>query len=361
MATFQRTLKDDFHGGASQEADDDRWNAIVRRDPARDGEFVFGVRTTGVYCRPSCPARRPRRENVRVFASGSDARAHGFRACKRCDPDGVSAWVSMSAVVEAVCREIEASPRTPRLADLAKRASISPSRLHQIFREIVGVTPWEYGAVIRAERLRTNLAMSKGVVESAFDAGHGSVSNAYIDSIRHFGMSPARYRDGARGEVIAVATVPCTLGLVGVAISEVGVCAVALGESTGAVRTELTGRFPNATLVEATDLHASVLTGVVDAIERPRDRSVLPLDIRGTAFQVRVWRAISQIALGSKMTYKDVARLVGKPNAARAVGQACMANPLAVVVPCHRVVPSDGSLGGYRWGPQRKADLLTRE
>ena len=341
--------------------DDERWRAVERRDASRDGTFVYAVCTTGIYCRPSCPSRRPRREHVRAFLSSLLARASGFRACKRCDPDGVSGRQRRAAVAHAVCREIEAAARPPRLADLAKGASLSPSRLHRVFREVVGVTPWAYAAAVRAERFRRGLEASRGVIGAAFEAGHGSVSTAYREAARSLGLTPSKHQSGGKGEVIEVAVAACSLGFAGIAISAHGICGVALGDSAGDIRAEFLRRFPLATVADLDTSQVTWLASVIESIDRPNRTVDLPLDIRGTVFQRRVWEIVAEIATGHTMSYLQVARMAGSPRGARAVANACASNPLAVVVPCHRVVASDASLGGYRWGAARKRELLMRE
>ena len=343
------------------EADDLHWSAIAQRDPAQDGRFVFAVISTNIYCRPTCPARRPRRENVRIFTTGDEARACGFRACKRCDPDGASSSERESVIVQTVCRAIERSTRTLPLSELATLVSLSPSRLHQVFRAVTGISPWAYSAFVRSRRFQATLATSDDVASAAFEAGHRSVSAAYVDAHRHMHQSPARYRQRGRGETISLAEFACKLGHVGIGISDRGICAIALGDSPSQVCAEITARFSNATIRPASDADAALLSRVVSTVEGSKITEALPLDIRGTAFQIRVWNAISRISHGATATYKELATQIGMPSATRAVAQACAANALAVLVPCHRVIASDGSLAGYRWGAHRKQTLLDLE
>lgn len=341
--------------------DDERWLAVERRDASKDGDFVYAVSTTGVYCRPSCPSRRPRREHVRAFSTAQLARASGFRACRRCDPDGESVRQRHAAVVHAVCRAIEAAVRPPRLADLAKGVSLSPSRLHRVFTEVVGVTPWAYAAAVRGERCRLGLEASRGVLDAAFGAGHGSVSNAYREAATSLGLTPGVHRSGGRGEVIEVAVTPCSLGFTGIAVSERGICGVALGDTAEDVRAEFTRRYPTARITDLGRVKTRWLSEVVRSIDECDSAVHLPLDIRGTAFQRRVWASVAEICSGQTLSYLEVAQQVGSPRGARAVANACASNPLAYVIPCHRVVGSDESLGGYRWGLARKQELLARE
>ena len=345
----------------SRVVNDSQWEAIETRDARRDGEFVFAVVTTGVYCRPSCPARRPLRTNVVIFETGRDASESGFRACKRCDPEGSSMAERDALVVRTVCREIEAAVRVPKLADLARLVALSPSRLHHVFREALGVTPQVYASSVRAERFRRALAESSGVASAAFEAGHGSVSSAYRDAAQHLGTTPGRHRARGRGEEIVIAVVPCTLGFAGIALTRLGVASVALGDTEAEVHSRVLERFAQATIIEPDERQVDLLAKVIGAIESPGTACHIPLDIRGTAFQRLVWEAVSQIHSGATMTYGEVARKIGTPSAARAVAQACASNPIAVVVPCHRVVGSDGSLAGYRWGVGRKQALQKRE
>lgn len=340
---------------------DSHWEAIQNRDVGRDGEFVFAVVTTRVYCRPSCPARRPRRENVVIFSSGGEASTSGFRACKRCNPDGPSAAERSAVVVQTVCREIESARRPPKLADLARLVALSPSRLHQVFREALGITPWAYASSVRADRFRQALDASSGVATAAFEAGHGSVSGAYRHAARYLGSTPGRHQTRGRGREIAIATMPCTLGIAGIALTPLGVAAVVLGDTEAHVQSQLVERFANATFVALVERQMDLVAQVVGAIERPGISRHIPLDIRGTAFQLLVWEAVSRIRPGATMTYAEVARQIGAPSSARAVAQACAANPMAVVIPCHRVVGSVGSQGGYRWGAGRKQVLQERE
>ena len=341
--------------------DSARWQAICDRDAAADGAFVFAVTTTGVYCRPSCPARRPRRENVRFFALVREAEAAGFRPCKRCRPRDLSTAQRHTLLVEAACRQIEAAEHEPTLGELADAAGLSPSHFHRLFRTIVGVTPKHYARTARAGALRRTVRSAPSVTAAAFDSGHESLRRFYDRALAALGMTPREFRAGAEGEIILFASAPSTLGVVTAAFSRRGVCAVRLDDRASDGEAELRALFPKARLVAADDELKRLIARIVAAIEEPARAAELPLDIRGTAFEQRVWRALKDIPLGTTVSYSEIAQRIGAPTAQRAVARACGANPAAVLVPCHRVVRADGGLGGYRWGIARKERLLARE
>ncbi len=342
--------------------DDLCWRAVVARDERADGTFVFAVRTTGVYCRPSCGARRPRRENVRFFADGQAARAGGFRACKRCRPDGPAPARRRTDLVARTCRRIDAAivagDAFPRLADLAAKEGMSPFHLQRTFRASTGLSPRAYGAAVRARRARAALGRESTVTRALFAAGYGSSTRFYANA--RLGMAPRRHRTGV-GERIVFATAPCTLGVVLVASTGRGVCAIHLGGSADAVARELRDRFPRADVAPADAGLADVVREVVAVVDGERTDLALPLDVRGTSFQQRVWRAIGAIPRGATATYGEIAASLRPRSGPRAVARACAANPLAVAVPCHRIVGADGEAKGYRWGRARKAALLARE
>lgn len=347
-------------------ASDPRWRAVVAREAAADGTFVFAVCTTGVYCRPSCGARRPRREHVRFFAEPAAARASGFRACRRCRPDAPwSDAAARTALVAAVCRWLDRAGAPLPLAELARRAGYSPFHLQRTFRAAVGVTPRAYAAARRAERLRRELAAGRPVTAALHRAGYGSTSRLHADGERSLGMLPSRARSGGDGERIEHAIVPCRLGQALVAATARGVCAVLLGDrgrtAAAALRADLARRFPRADLRAGDRAFAARVAHVVACIDGERTDPGLPLDVRGTAFQQRVWQALRRIPAGCTVAYADIARAVGAPRSVRAVARAIGDNPLAVVVPCHRVRRADGALAGYRWGLDRKRALLARE
>ena len=339
--------------------EDWRWKALRTRDAAQDGRFVYAVRTTGVYCRPSCGARPPRPENVAFFADGDEARAAGFRPCKRCRPDEER---REARIVADACRAIEAAEEMPRLDDLAAGAGLSPSHFHRLFRKATGLTPRAYGAAERARRVRAGLAREEAsVTEAIYDAGFNASSRFYEVSNAMLGMTPTDYKAGGATMRIRFAVGQCSLGAILVARSDRGVCAITIGDDPDALVRDLQDRFPRAELVGGDASFETTVAAVVGFVEAPRTGLDLPLDIRGTAFQQRVWQALREIPPGETATYAEVARRIGDPKAVRAVAGACAANAIAVAIPCHRVVRTDGSLSGYRWGVARKRTLLARE
>jgi AraC family transcriptional regulator of adaptative response/methylated-DNA-[protein]-cysteine methyltransferase len=353
---------DESSSATSPDADPDadRWGAVLARDPGAAGRFVYAVRTTGVYCRPGCPARRPNRANVRFFATPAGAEAAGFRACRRCRP-GADAGGEPDARVVAACRRIERSRPAPTLAVLARAAGLGPSRFHELFRDHTGLTPRAYAAAVRAGRVREALAGRSTVTAAIAGAGYASSGRFYEEAPPVLGMSPATFRAGGDGVRIRHADGRCSLGAVLVAATDRGVCAILLGDDPDALRDDLRRRFPAAAIEPGDAAFAATVAAVVALVERPAIGLGLPLDIRGTAFQRRVWEALRAIPIGTTTSYAALAASLGRPSAVRAVAAACAANPLAVAVPCHRVVRSDGALAGYRWGLARKAALLQRE
>lgn len=353
------TTRDETMAAAT--ARDPRWAAVLRRDPAADGRFVYAVKTTGVYCRPSCAARKPHRHNVTFLKTAADAERAGFRPCKRCRPDSASGAQRHTAIVAELCRWIERAPRPPTLAQLARRAGLSRHHLHRLFKAATGLTPKAYAAAHRAQRVRRALASGASVTEAIYAAGYGSNGRFYEEANALLGMTPRRYRAGGTGSEIRFAVGQCSLGAILVAAGERGVCAIALADDPERLVRELQDRFPRATLIGDDAAFAGWVAKVVGCVEAPRLGLDLPLDIRGTAFQQRVWQALRAIPPGTTATYAQIARRIGSPKAVRAVAQACAANPLAVAIPCHRVVRTDGALAGYRWGIERKRALLDRE
>lgn len=336
--------------------------AVAARDPAADGRFVFAVRTTGVYCRPSCGARRPRPEHVVFFADGTAARAAGFRACKRCAPDAPHAdHAQRTRLVATVCRWIDAAATPPRLAELAARAGYSPFHLQRLFVATLGLSPRAYADARRDERLRTQLAAGRPVTVAMQRAGFGSTSRLHHAAERALGMQPKRARAGGAGERITFVVVPCALGKALVAATARGLCAILLGDDAAPLEADLRRRFAKADLVRGDAAWRAQLAAVVACIDGEASGDQLPLDLRGTVFQQRVWRELQRIPKGCTADYSTIARRLDLPNGARAVAKACGDNPLAVVVPCHRVVRADGGLAGYRWGLARKRALLSRE
>lgn len=342
-------------------APDEAWNAVLARDAAFDGRFVYAVRSTGIYCLPSCTSRKPRRENVEIFPSGHEALAAGYRACRRCRPGSNRPSAAAHSVEMARAYLDQHLDERVTLARLAEAAHMSPFHLQRVFKRSLGVTPRQYVEVRRAERLRERLREGDTVSRATFEAGYGSTSRVYEQAPTHLGMTPGEYRNGGRGVRIRYATAPTSVGTVLVAATERGVCAVSLGDDGDALARELRREHPGAQVEPAGDRLARWLEGVVASVEGQSERPAVPLDLRGTTFQWRVWRALQEIPRGERRSYGEVAEAIGAPGAARAVARACATNPVAVVVPCHRVVRGDGGEGGYRWGPERKRRLLEVE
>jgi len=340
---------------------DPRWARIVARDRTADGAFWYSVDTTGVYCRPSCPSRGCNPANVTIHDTLERARATGFRACKRCNPDGPSGEDARVAIVTRACRLIEESETAPPLAELAHALALSPGYLHRLFKAQTGLTPRAYAAARRAKRVREALAGGGSVTEAIFDAGFGSNGRFYEASNAMLGMTPTRFRRGGAAEEIRFAIGETTLGAILVASSAKGVAAILLGDDPDALARDLQDRFPHATLIGADAEYEAVVAAVVGFVEAPAMGLDLPLDIRGTAFQQRVWQALRDIPAGRTLSYTELAGRIGAPSATRAVAGACAANRLAVAIPCHRVVRNTGALSGYAWGVERKRALLGRE
>jgi AraC family transcriptional regulator, regulatory protein of adaptative response / methylated-DNA-[protein]-cysteine methyltransferase len=344
---------------AATEADP-RWAKVIARDTASDGQFVYSVKSTGVYCRPSCAARLANPANVRFHLTPAAAQAEGFRACKRCKPD-LGCEAPHAAKVAEAARRIAASEETPSLTSLARRAGLSPHHFHRVFKAITGLTPKDYAAAHRGNKVRAELRKSASVTEAIYDAGYNSGSRFYEKSKSLLGMTPTRYRAGGADEEIRFAIAETSLGALLVAASEKGVCSILMGDNPEKLLQDLQDRFTRARLVGGDAKFEKLVAKVVGLVERPRKDLDLPLDIRGTAFQQRVWKALTTIPAGKTASYAQIARKIGKPSAVRAVAQACAANNLAIAIPCHRVVKTDGGLSGYRWGVARKQELLARE
>jgi AraC family transcriptional regulator of adaptative response/methylated-DNA-[protein]-cysteine methyltransferase len=345
--------------------DDERWAAVTNRHEA---DFYYSVRTTGVYCRPSCGARRPRRDNVAFHATAAEAEQAGFRPCRRCRPDEAPASVRRTATIAAACQAIEAAheQEPPSLDDLAGTAGMSRSHFQREFKIVTGLTPKAYSTAVRNRRVRERLAAgsstaSTTVTEAIYDAGFNSNGRFYATSSATLGMTPSAFRAGGAGTTIRFAVGECSLGSVLVAATDTGVCAISLGDDPDTLVHALEDRFPTAALAGADAAFERWMSAVVALVDDPRVGLDLPLDVRGTAFQQRVWQALRDIPAGSTQTYSQVATTIGAPTAVRAVAAACAANTLAVAIPCHRVVRTDGSLFGYRWGVARKRALLERE
>jgi AraC family transcriptional regulator of adaptative response/methylated-DNA-[protein]-cysteine methyltransferase len=341
--------------------DDARWAAVVARDKAADGTFVYAVASKGIYCRPSCPSRRANQANVTFHASPAEAEAAGYRPCKRCRPHEATSPDPKAAKIIAACRMIEKAEQEPTLAVLANAAGLSPFRFHRMFKSMIGVTPKAYTVAHRQVRVRAHLGRSRTITEAIHEAGFQSAGRFYVTANEVLGMTPKTLRAGGQAERITFAVGQCSLGAILVAASTKGVCAILMGEDPELLLQDLQTRFPKAELVGDDRTFAETIAQVVGLIERPLQGVHLPLDVRGTAFQHRVWDALRRIPPGQTRSYAEIAELIGQPNAVRAVAGACAANPLAVAVPCHRVVRTDGSLSGYRWGIERKKALLERE
>lgn len=342
--------------------EEERWQAVLRRDGGCDGRFVYAVRSTGIYCRPSCPARRPRREMVEFYASPEEAERAGYRPCRRCRPDGATPAEPNLDLVGAICRYLdEAREPAPTLADLGRRFGLSPSHLQRTFKRIVGVSPRQYAAARRLERFRGRLQQGAPVTQALYEAGYESASSAYDQDSRRLGMAPGRYRRGGAGMQIAYTAAPCPLGRLLVAATEAGICAVKLGDSEAALEEALRAEYPAAAIRRDDARLGPWVQAILAHLRGAQPHLDLPLDVRATAFQERVWQALRAIPYGSTRSYHDIAAAIGQPAAARAVARACAANPVALLIPCHRVIREDGGLGGYRWGFERKRALLDAE
>jgi AraC family transcriptional regulator of adaptative response/methylated-DNA-[protein]-cysteine methyltransferase len=361
LAVKQHDLRQRLGSGARLRASSAHWKAVVARDARFDDKLFYAVLTTGVYCRPSCGARLPKRENVRFFATRAEAERAGYRACKRCKPELPPLAQRNATQIEEACRMIEQSATPPNLAQLARAAQLSPYHFHRTFKAVTGLTPKAYADGCRAQRVQAALSQGDNVTRAAFAAGFNSTGRFYEQSQARLGMTPSRFREGAPELRIQFALGRCTLGALLVASSERGVCAILLGDDAAALRADLACRFPKAELVSAELGFQKLVTEVVGLIEEPARGFSLPLDLRGTVFQERVFRALRDIPPGETVSYSELSRRLGMPKAVRAVARACAANPLAVAIPCHRVVREDGSLAGYRWGLARKQALLARE
>ena len=342
-------------------ADDPRWARIVARDKTADGHLWYSVSTTGVYCRPSCPSRTANPENIQLHDTLESAKATGFRPCKRCNPDGPSIETENAALVARACRIIEESEEEPSLEVMAAAVGRSPSYFHRLFRAATGVTPKDYAAAHRAAKVRQALASGSSVTGAIYEAGFNSSGRFYEKSTDMLGMTPSQYRTGGANEEIKFAVGQTSLGAILVASSKKGVAAILLGDDPDNLVRNLQDRFPRAHLVGADHDYEALVARVVGFVEAPRIGLDLPLDVRGTAFQRRVWQALQEIPVGATVSYTEIARRIGAPRATRAVAGACAANHLAVAIPCHRVIRNDGSFAGYAWGVERKRDLLDRE
>jgi AraC family transcriptional regulator of adaptative response/methylated-DNA-[protein]-cysteine methyltransferase len=361
MAAFDSWSMETIMDKPAFNTDDERWAAVQQRAREADGIFYYSVRTTGVYCQPSCPSRGAKRANVAFHGTREQAEAAGFRACLRCKPDQPPLAERQAAAVAQACRLIEGAEDEPDLETLAQACGMSRFHFHRVFKAHTGITPKAYAAARRAERLQRELAQAPSVTAAAYDAGFNSSGRFYAASSGVLGMTPQRYRGGGGGETIRFAVAACSLGALLVAATDKGICSILLGDDPDALVRDLQDRFPKAELIGAEPAFEATVAQVVAFVEAPRIGLELPLDLRGTAFQQRVWQALRSIPAGRTVGYAELAAQLGMPQGARAVAGACAANPVAIAVPCHRVVRNDGSISGYRWGVERKKSLLERE
>jgi AraC family transcriptional regulator of adaptative response/methylated-DNA-[protein]-cysteine methyltransferase len=346
----------------SHDDDDRRWQAVVDRDARQDGAFVYAVRSTGVYCRPSCPSRRARRSQVEFYDLPQAAEAHGFRACKRCRPRAAASSDPQIAAVRAACDYIDAAEGRPvPLEELAEHTGFSASHLQRSFKRLVGVSPREYGDTRRMARFRKAVRGGDDVTGALYEAGYGSASRLYERASAQLGMTPATYAKGGVGAKIRYALARCPNGRLLVAATEAGICFLAFGDDDAALAGELAAEFPAAEIRRDDKGLGAWVDAVVAYLNDGAPHPALPLDVRATAFQRRVWQALSEIPYGETRTYSEIAAMLGNAKAQRAVGRACATNPVSLLIPCHRAIREDGGLGGYRWGLDRKRALLDRE
>jgi AraC family transcriptional regulator, regulatory protein of adaptative response / methylated-DNA-[protein]-cysteine methyltransferase len=339
----------------------ERWQAILRRDATYDGEFVFGVKTTGIFCRASCPARKPKPENIVFYETTDAAIEAGFRACLRCKPLSVSHEQRRIAMIERACVLIRDADTRLTLDEVAAQVDMSPHHFHRVFRSVTGVTPKDYQVMITKSRMECALRKPQSMTDAMLDAGFASSSRFYESAPALLGMSPKNFRAGGDGERIRMAAVPSALGVLLIAATHKGICALEFGDSAHALQARLKERFQNAIFIEGDDEFNQWIAQTTAHIKQPSSVLDMPLDIQGTVFQQQVWKALREIPLATTQSYLEVATRIGKPKSVRAVANACGANKIAVVIPCHRVIASDGSSGGYRWGVARKASLLASE
>lgn len=338
-----------------------QWQAVLTRDARFDGNFFYSVKTTGVYCRPSCGAKQPNRSNVEFHASREAAESAGFRACKRCKPNEETLEQRNAARIAEACRLIESSLEPLQLSDIAAHIGMSAHHFHRTFKAITGVTPKAFAEAHQNKRVRETLIESDSITDAIFDAGFNSSSRFYTKSKALLGMTPSEFRRGGTNLHICFAVKQSSLGLVLVATTERGICAILIGDTGEELVADLVRRFPNSIIDKASEQFDQTLDQVVNFIDAPKTDFELPLDIRGTVFQQRVWQELKKIPAGTTTSYSELAANIGAPSAVRAVASACAANPLAVAIPCHRAVRTDGNLSGYRWGLERKRALLKLE
>ncbi|HEY9633036.1 MAG TPA: bifunctional DNA-binding transcriptional regulator/O6-methylguanine-DNA methyltransferase Ada [Coleofasciculaceae cyanobacterium] len=342
--------------------EEDYWQAVLAKDASFEGTFFYAVRSTGVYCRPSCPARRPRREQVLFFSLPEAAQKAGFRPCQRCTPQSATTRNPQAELVQQVCHYIEANlERSLTLATLGEAVSMSPHHLQRVFKQIMGISPRQYTEVRRLSCLKTQLKQGQAVTTALYETGYGSSSRLYEQASTRLGMTPATYCRGGKGMHISYTLVDCPLGRLLIAITDRGLCAVSLGDSDAELVAELLGEYPAAEFYR-NDVDLSLwVSSILDHLKGEPIHLDLPLDLQATAFQWRVWQELRAIPYGSTRSYSEIAKALGNPKAARAVARACATNPVSIVIPCHRVVREDGSLCGYRWGVERKQALIAKE
>jgi AraC family transcriptional regulator of adaptative response/methylated-DNA-[protein]-cysteine methyltransferase len=338
-----------------------RWTSVLDKDQQADGTFVYAVKTTGIYCRPSCPSKPAKRQNVEFFDSAALALASGYRACKRCKPDGLSQADERQGLVLKACKAIEQSSSGLSLDELSAQAGLSPHHFHRIFKAVTGLTPKQYHRGVQAQRVTSTLKEASSVTDAISGAGFNSSGRFYEGAGAALGMSPSSFRQGGAGQEIQYAIEPCVLGMVLVAATPRGVCAIEFADAESVLIGRLRERFPKANHLSGDAVFKQWIGTILGYIEQPRGVLTLPLDVQGTVFQRRVWEALQEIPPGQTASYTEVARRIGQPKAVRAVAHACATNQLALAIPCHRVVRANGDLAGYRWGLERKAELLRRE
>jgi len=355
MPTVKNTIERSYLSGA------ERWEAVIHREKNADNAFVYSVKTTGVYCRPSCPARLARRENVAFHRTPKDAERAGFRACKRCKPNDPLAPSEQAAMVARACRLIEDAEEPLSLGALAEAVGVSPFHFHRVFKSMTGLTPKAYAIAHRAKRMQEELSRRGTVTSAIYNSGFNSNGRFYAETNQRLGMKPTEFKAGGSGTTIRFAVGECSLGSILVAASGLGICSIAMGDDPNKLVRELQDHFANAKLIGGDKKFERMVARVIAFVENPTTGLELPLHVQGTAFQQRVWKALCEIPCGTTLTYSELAQKLGQPNATRAVAGACAANTLAVAIPCHRVVRTDGSLSGYRWGVERKKQVLYAE